>query len=153
MYNICVRLVPNLPQITANLYICLLHIPDSEVAFIKEIISLLLGATYGIKLKWEPSPDNVVWGEGTLNTRPTTVSLTRKRVFPVLGEPDTIPEWDSWKDLCSPHTRLVWRSQFPSILQKCVWCALTTDDLITNLRSVMWGLGVKRYPMVVTYPP
>ena len=34
-----------------NIYICLLHFPDSKVAFIKEIISLLLGATYGIKLK------------------------------------------------------------------------------------------------------
>ena len=104
------------------------------MAFIKEIISLLLGATYGIKLKWEPSSDSVVWGEATLNTRSTTISLARKGVVRVLGEPDTIPESESWTDVCSPHAGLVWRSKFPSILQKCVWYALTMDDLITNLR-------------------
>ena len=75
---------------------------SNEVAFIKEIISLLLGATYGIKLKWEPSSDGVVWGEATLNTRATKMSLTRKGVVRVLGEPDVIPEWESWTDVCSP---------------------------------------------------
>ena len=129
-----------------NIYICLLHFPDCDVALTKEIISLLLGATYGIKLKWEPSSDNVVWGEATLNTQTTTMSLTRKGVVRTLGEPDVIPEWESWTDVCSPHARLVWRSQFPSILQKCVWYALTTNDLETNFRSVLWGVGVKRYP-------
>ena len=110
------------------------------------VISLLLGATCGIKLKWEPSSNGVVWGEATLNTRATTMSLTRKGVVQDLGGPDVIPEWESWTDACSPHARLVWRSQFPSILQKCVWYALTIDDLVANFRSVLWGVGVKQYP-------
>ena len=83
----------------------------------------------------------MVRGEATLDTRSTTLSLTRKGVVRVLGELDTIPEWDSGTDVCSPHGRLVWRSQFQSM-----WYALATDDLIANLKSVMWGLGVKRYP-------
>ena len=92
-------------QYRDNIYICLLHFLDGEVPFTKEIISLLLGATNGIKLKWEPTSDHVVWGEATLNTKPTTLSLTRKGVVRELGEPGTIPEWDSWTDVCSPHAR------------------------------------------------
>ena len=55
-----------------DIHVCLLHFPDSEVPFIKELISHLTRCytrCYGIKLKWEPSPDHVVWGEAALSTQ------------------------------------------------------------------------------------
>ena len=53
-----------------------MHLPDSEVAFIKEIISLLLWDQTEV----EPTSDHVVWGEATLSTQSPTLFLTRKGV-------------------------------------------------------------------------
>ena len=33
-----------------------------------------------------------------------------------------------------------------SILQKCVWYALTVDNIQANLGLAMWGVGIKGYP-------
>ena len=56
------------------------------------------------------------------------------------------PEWDAWVDVLLPHERTVWRSHFPSLLQTCLWHALTTMDIRDKIRSVMWGVGSTRYP-------
>ena len=36
--------------------------------------------------------------------------------------------------------------QFPGLLHKCVWYALTHEGLQANMRSIMWGVGCKGYP-------
>ena len=46
----------------------------------------------------------------------------------------------------------VWKSQFLSLLLKCMWYALTTTNFVTNLRSDMWGMGVKSYPRKWWHP-
>ena len=55
-------------------------------------------------------------------------------------------EWGTWADRQSPHCRLVWRSQFPGLLHKFLWYALTHEGLQANMRSLMWGVGCKNYP-------
>ena len=102
---------------------------------------------YGINLKWEPSsPQSVTWGGASISFTENGMSLTRKGVVYSLDDLGNSPEWDTWVDYSSPHARLVWRSQLPSILQKCVWYALTSQDIKANLPSVMWGVGIKGYP-------
>ena len=44
---------------------------------------------------------------------------------------------------------MVWRSQIPCLLQKSIWYALTPGDIRDNLRSPLWGIGVKGYPQMV----
>ena len=48
-------------------------------------------------------------------------------------------EWYNWVDRDSPHAQLVWRSQFPGLLQNCLWYNLGVASLQANIRSVMWG--------------
>jgi len=127
-----------------NIYICILNAPTRLLPGLKVVLSQLLSATYGIKLKWDPHGDSVVWGEGSLTFSEKGLSLTRKGISPSLGY--TNPEWHRWVDASSPHARLAWRSQFPSLLHKCVWYALSISDVLTNLRSLLWGVGQKGYP-------
>ena len=44
-------------------------------------------------------------------------------------------ERDRWVDATFPHARLVWRSQCPSILQKCVWYTFAGKDIAANLKK------------------
>ena len=74
------------------------------------------------------------------------ISLTRKAMTPSLHSLSDAPEWSTWVDAFSPSARIVWRSHFPSLLRKCLWYALTTCHVKSNLRSVLWGVGVKGYP-------
>ena len=67
----------------------------------------------------------------------------------MLGREGVTPEWESWPDACSPHARLVWRSRFPSILQKCIWYALTVDDMCQPLVGHVGGVGDKGVCCVV----
>ena len=52
----------------------------------------------------------------------------------------------TWVDSSSPHARIVWRSHFPSFVQKYLWYALTPNHVLGNLRPVLWGVGAKGYP-------
>ena len=75
-----------------NIYICFLNLGDFEIMWAKLIISRLLHAIRGIKLKWEKH-DTVVWGEGALRVEVSGLSLRRKGVPLMLGSPS--PEWDN----------------------------------------------------------
>ena len=61
----------------------------------KKIIDFLLRATYGIKLKWEPHGDTVVWGEGALKVSGDNISINRKGMTPSLHILDEAPEWST----------------------------------------------------------
>ena len=113
---------------------------------LQNTIELLLHSTYRIKLNWEPHGDSVIRGEGALKVTDTGISLTRKAMTPSLHGLSDAPEWSTWVDVFSPSARIVWRSHFPSLLRKCLWYALTTDHVRSNLRSVLWGVGAKGYP-------
>ena len=119
-------------------------VPFTETKWVKFFASHLLHAVYGIKLKWEPSSDFVTWGVGTLGVREGLPSLRRKGVPLTLHYPN--PKWENWIDGFSPRAKFVWRSPFLSLLSKCSWYALTPHDIRDNLRSLIWGIRVKRYP-------
>ena len=127
-----------------NIYISLLNVKGEIAHKVRIAVSALLHSIYGIKLKWEPHGDVVTWGEGALSVQQDGLHLHRKGVVPALHAPE--PEWLNWVDASSPHTRNVWASQFPSLLQKSIWYALTPQDIRDNLRSLCWGVGRKGYP-------
>ena len=72
--------------------------------------------------------------------------LYRKSHTLSLDVPISQYEWGTWVDWQIPHCCLVWRSQFPALLHKCVWYALTHEALQANMRSIMWGVGCEGYP-------
>ena len=99
----------------------------------REALSVFLHLVYGVRLKWGPHTAVATWGEGrsglslqgslALLWKPGTVSLNGDP----LGE-----EWCKWVDCWSPHGRLVWRSQFPGLLIKCLWYAVDTPSFALN---------------------
>ena len=130
-----------------NVYIICMHIPSSLMPVVLEGITQLLQLIYGLRLKWEKHAELVTWGEGKLGTAPDgRMLLYRKSCTLSLAVPISQYEWGTWVDRHSPHCRLVWRSQFPGLLHKCVWYALTHEALQANMRSIMWALGCKGYP-------
>ena len=143
---------PGMPRVLLsrfkdNLYIVTMAVPSEFQAFVRQGISLLLTHIYGIALKWEPNGTPVTWGEGRLCCDPVgNVVLQRKGVATNLYDLPPNVEWTRWVDAWSPHARLVWRSQLPSLLLKCLWYALSSFSIKGNLRSVPWGIGAKNYP-------
>ena len=111
----------------------------------KTFVSLFLHKIYNLRLKWEPHGEIAVWGEGEIRTTSRGLSLSRKGITLCLAEGGP-KEWDKWVDCFSPHSKLVWRSHFPSLLLKCVWYAGSEYDIICNMRFLMWGVGSKKYP-------
>ena len=77
---------------------------------------------------------------------PVVVALYCKAYTLSLAAPTSQSEWGTWVDRASPHSRIVWGSQFPGLLHKCTWYTLNVPSLQANLRSVMWGVGCKGYP-------
>ena len=75
--------------------------------------------------------------------------LQRKGVVQKLSDwvTETVTaEWENWVDAHSPNARMVLRSLLPSLLYKSLLYALNKRDVISNMRSLLWGLGVKKYP-------
>ena len=98
---------------------------------------------YRVKLKWEPEGKSVVWGIATV-TVGRRLGLLRKGV--VLAITDANPEWSRWLDLGSTNCKQTWRSMFPSLLINSIWFSSTSNEIVVNLWSLMWGVGVKGYP-------
>ena len=128
-----------------NIYLLLLNVQSELIEQVKTFVSLFLHKVYNLKLKWEPHGEVAVWGEGELRATRRELSLSRKGITLCLTEGGP-KEWDRWVDVFSPHSRLVWKSHFPSLLLKCVWFAGSEYDIVCNMRSLMWGVGSKKYP-------
>ena len=130
-----------------NLYIVCLHIPAHLKSLVREALSVLLHLVYGVKLKWELHHAVATWGEGSLRlSAQGSLVLLRKPCTLCLNGDPLNEKWCKWVDRWSPHCRLVWRSQFPGLLIKCLWYALDTHSFRLNVRSVLWGIGCKGYP-------
>ena len=105
---------------------------------------------------WEPHGDRYVWGEGTIGVECTDLSRVRKGAF-IGNLPCEEGEWEKRVAVSSPpvllaccvveRARMVWKSHFPSVLLKCVWYASNKQCWLSNLKSVMWGVGAKSYPV------
>ena len=128
-----------------NIYIGLANVSPNDLPMIKVFLSSFLKTVYGLPLKWEVHSEFVTWGEACVNATSDSLSLLRKGC--ALGLKDSCSfEWDSWVSLVSPNAKPVWRSHFTALLHKSLWYALSLHDIRLNLRSLMWGVGVKRYP-------
>ena len=129
---------------------------QAPILFVIEKITEVL---YSIPLKWEPHGQITTWGEGSmiLHVQPPEMQhganlkfgLQRKGVVQKLSEVmsgHVTAEWEQWVDTHSPNARNVLRSLFPALLYKSLLYALTRNDVVVNLRSLLWGCGVRRYP-------
>ena len=133
-----------------NIYLAFIHVPDDLIVSVKRALAVTLRRIYQIPLKWEPHGDAVVWGEATLT--PSMVdsgfSLTRKGIVTELS-PAAVQQptkWTRWVSCKSPNARSVWRSQFPSLVLKSIWYAVSPRDLQLSSRSLVWGMGWHSYP-------
>ena len=134
-----------------NLYICLANVSDHELELVKAILASFLKNVYGIPLQWENHSKDVIWGEACIRSEASPVSLVRKGCAMSMHS-DTPGEWESWVFASSPNARPVWNSHFVALLHKCLWYALSLHDIRFNLRSLMWGAGVKGYPTKWWFP-
>ena len=128
-----------------NIYIALNKIPPVLQHDARTAVRALLKAIYNIDLEWEMHSNITTWGEGQVVCTKDRLQPTRKGT--ALG-PNEIPEECSrWVDVASTNSRLVWRSFFPSLLQKCLWYAMTGDNIWSNVTSVLVSLVHKHYPV------
>ena len=129
---------------------------EAPILFIIEKITEVL---YSIPLKWEPHGQVAIRGEASmiLHVQPQTMQhvvqqgfgLQRKGVVQKLSEVvngTVTAEWEQWVDAYSLSARSVLRSLFPALLYKSLLYAPTRQDVVANLRSLLWGCGVRRYP-------
>ena len=131
-----------------NLYMIFANIPEDILPTVRFFVAALLRSTYGIALKWEIHDSVVVWGEGAISCpfQGRLLSLLRKGASRTLEEA-IHGEHLKWIHPASPNARYVWRSQLPALFTKSIWYAWSTDDLVTNLRSLVWNLILKGYPV------
>ena len=136
-----------------NICLLLCSVPTTSLCEVKQALAVLLSVVYGIKLKWEPHGNFVAWGERKVSQAPdATLSLLHKACTLSLGDPPGTLKWGAGVDVCCPRAKQVWKSQFPSLLLKCMWYSLTSGDFVANIRSVMWGMGAKSYPRKWWHP-
>ena len=142
-----------------NVYFAMVGISpllEAPILFVIEKISEVL---YSIPLKWEPHGQVTTWGEASmiLHVQPQAMQhgakqrfrVQRKGVVQKLSEVvsgEMTAEWEQWVDAHSPNARSVLRSLFPALLCKSLLYALTRHNVVVNLRSLLWGCGVRRYP-------
>ena len=133
------------------MYICLANVLDQELELVKMMLASRLKNVHGIPLKWENHSKDVTWGEACIRSEAFLVSLVRKGcAMSIHG--DTPREWESWVSASSPNARPLWNSHFAALLQKCLWYEISLHDIRLNLRSLMWGMGIKGYPIKWWFP-
>ena len=127
------------------------NVPAEARGALARALSVWLHTIYGINLKWEQHGDRYVWGEGSIGVQVAELSLVRKGAF-IGARPLEEGEWEKWVNTSSPHAPMVSESHFPSLLVKCLWYARDKECLRANLRSVVWGLRAKGYPIPLFLP-
>ena len=124
-----------------NIYILVCGVCETDYPILRCAVSAFLHVVYGIRVKWEPEGVIAVWGIGSV-TVGNSFGLRRKGAVTDLDSAG--PEWERWLGVGSTNSRQTWRSMFPSLLINSVWLSTTAEELRSNLRSLMWGIGVKR---------
>jgi len=142
------------------MYIYLPNILDTEMPLVQNFLYAILACIYGIPLKWELHTNSIVWGKGCIHMNIpdgkgvgcSNLALVRKGFVLSLDE-GTPDEWMAWVSASLPHGRSVRGSHFIALLHKSVWYVMSLHDIRLNLRSLMWGVGVKQYPWKCCFPP
>ena len=135
-----------LARVKDNVPMAFIHVPAGMSEILKWVMSSFLHTLYHIGLKWEPHDKVAQLCECEFdNSLP--LFMQRKGIVLSLQSalrPDF--EWQRWLPVTSPNAREVLRSTFPSLLHKSLWYCCTTQGLIANVRSLIWGAGWHRYP-------
>ena len=132
-----------------NVYIAVISINPVMIPGIKKAVMTLLNVLYGLPLKWEPHTEGVTWGEAFIDMGSEGITLRRKGATHELRHMQTkgvLCEWDKWVSVDSANARYTVNSYFPSLFLKSVWYAACAKDVITNFRSIAWGIGARGYP-------
>ena len=108
-------------------------------------VSALLHGLYGLNLKWEQHSDFVAWGVAEV-VQPTSISLCKKGVVRPLHDKLVGQEWERWVPSNSTNARFTMGSVLPTLYNNSTWYAASQSDVITNFRSLCWGLGFGLYP-------
>ena len=105
-------------------------------------------------MKWEPRENPTVWCDCQLEWIDGRLHLNRKGVVRDLQSRDLKApcEWDRWIPACAANAKAVMRAVFPSITLRCLWYALNIEDVITNFRSMFWGIGFVGYTACLWKP-
>ena len=127
-----------------NIFLMFAAIPPMLEHDARIAIRSFLVAVYGIELQWEMQSEITTWGEGQVDCINDRLRPTSKGT--ALHHGDVPNECHSWVDVASFNAKLVWRSFFPSLLQKCLWYATNGEDVWCNVASVIANLVHKRYP-------
>jgi len=134
-----------------NIYFALANMPVDLRPSVRFGISDLLRFVYNIPLKWEPHGVAVAWGEGVVIPRAmeSRIGLLRKGASQDLHDPTARAEakWNRWVSPASPNARLIWHSLLLAIISKSIWFAWNAADVMVNVRSLVWGLSIKGYPL------
>ena len=130
-----------------NIYLVCANMSPDVLCHTKFVLSIMLRVVYGIPLKWEPHGTSVTRGEAVISCMgdPQTILLRRKGVCTDL-QCTADAEWHRWIHPKAPNARLVWRSLVSALVCKSMWYAWSRDDLICNVRSIVWGLTIRGYP-------
>ena len=130
-----------------NIYLICANMSSRLLDHVKYVISVMLRVVYGIPLKWEPHGASVVWGEAVVTpvANPPTMILRRKGVCVDL-HCSADAEGHKWIHPQAPHARLVWRLLVSALMFKSMWYSWSRNDLICNVRSIVWGLTIRGYP-------
>ena len=119
-----------------NSYLLLCNVPANSLPQVMQALCALLRVIYAIRLKWELHGEYVTRGDGKVsNQQGSSVRLLWKACTLLLADPPSDVELGSRVDRVGPHAKQVWKSQFPSLLLKCMWYAPTTTDFVTFGRS------------------
>ena len=125
-----------------NIYIMLVNMRGEVLAQVCHAVSALLHALYGLQLKWEPHSEHVT----ELTIMDTGVSMCRKGVVRSLQENLVGREWERWVPRDSQNARFTMRSVLPTLYANSAWFAASKADVLTNFRSICWGMGYGVYP-------
>ena len=129
-----------------NVPMAFVHVPVGMFETPKTILSTFLHSLYNIKLKWEPHDSVAQLCECEFDSSGPCF-LLRKGVVRSLQSalrPDF--DWQRWLPVTSPNARKVLRSTFPSLVHKSLLYCCSTQGLIANVRSLVWGAGWHCYP-------
>ena len=110
-------------RIRDNIYLLPCNVEAENLLQVKQALASLLRVIYGI----------VTWGEGKISKQlDSPISLLRKACTLSLDDPPSDVEWGTWVDRFRPHAKQVWKSQFPSLLLKCMSTILAILDLMSS---------------------
>jgi hypothetical protein len=129
-----------------NIYIVFMNVLQPLLPIVRRAVMCFLQCLYGVPLKWEPTVACVSWGECSWRVLPMGFSLTRKGVVLSLSDAGPDAEWLRWIPAVSANARFTLTSMLPSLFLKSLWYAGSQDDLVTNFRSLTWGVGWHDYP-------